>query len=122
MANVYPKKKIVKYISPIDENLVALRIIFCMRADKSKAVSIGECLQGSDDIATFNRVWNEIVSEGNSFRSLSPADYKTEEEYKAELTKKKKYLDVDLFIAGIKSESSVDSFKDLKEKLDVISI
>lgn len=114
MKNVYPEAPPSSSVTPIAENAIVPRIIAQMDAGKTKAEAIGPCLQGSDDVATFNRLWAEIEAEGKALRRVSVESARDETEYRAELAKVAKRLDVDAWIAGIKAEKGAKNFSELK--------
>ena len=90
----YPEttKKIT--VKKLDKAIVAERIL--ANDGLSKKEVVGLALQGSDDIETFEEVWKELEAES---RAMESVDKELKDiEYKAELEKVQKYLDVDRFV------------------------
>ena len=90
----YPKttKKIT--VKKLDKAIIAERIL--AHDGLSKCEVVGLALQGSDDIETFEEVWKELEAES---RAMESVDKELKDiEYKAELEKVQKYLDVDRFV------------------------
>lgn len=112
MTNVYPKATNVVEVVPADEAEVATRIIEQMDAGATKAQAIGPALAGSDDMATFNRLWKEIEDEGKRLRAVNPEDSKSDKQYKVALKAEAKWLDVDVWVAGYMAEQGIDDVKD----------
>lgn len=114
MQNVYPKAQIKKSIIKLDKATVANDVIAAMNAGLTKAQAIGQVLKGSDDVETFNEVWNKIEAEGLAFRQVNTNSYETLDEYKIALTKATTYLDIDKWYTGFLAESGVASWDELK--------
>ena len=116
MKNVYPEKQASKNIEGIDKEVAAGRIITAMDSGLSKAQAIGDVLKGSDDIDTFNELWDAIEAEGKALRSVDCSKYETEEEYLENLPAK--YLDKELWLVGLLDEKGVADWDGLLERLE----
>jgi hypothetical protein len=138
MKDIYPEAETVVEIEKLDELTVANAIIEQVEAGLTKAQAIGPVLNGSDDVATFNKVWAEIEASAKSLRKISVVktvivkeaegtlgeeDYtpaqtevkdKTEAEYLADLDGVKGYLDRPKWYAGIKEEKGVSNWTEYK--------
>ena len=117
MKDVYPEYVEEVEITPIDEEVCAERIISAMDTGKTKAQAVGEVLQGSDDVSTFNRLWKEIEKEGKTLRAISADDFDKEADYKNALNKSASRLNYELWYTGIKAEKQTETFEGLKSKI-----
>jgi hypothetical protein len=75
--------------------------------------------RGSDDAATFNRVWNEIHREKEDLTKVNAAEYDTKTDYEAALNQARKtgHLDISKWADGTIAAAGVVSFAALKTKL-----
>lgn len=120
MSSVYPRATNAKAApEPIDPAACAERIVAAREADPkaSKALIVGIALQGSDDVAGFERAWDEIEAERVAMAAVSPASCATESAYRNELTAISKHLDAQLFVNGTLAEAGVATWAELKSKL-----
>lgn len=113
MSNVYPKKIEVPEVDKLDASVVAASCIEQMVAGKTKAEAIGPVLSGSDDVDTFNTVWDSIIASGQAMRCVNPSEYETEEAYLADLETASGYLNASTWYAGLLAEKEVESFSEL---------
>lgn len=143
---IYPRAPTApKSITPMDPAVVAARIIEGMETGKitysfttakytdtyplpgfSRGDFLGPCLlladvagkgQGSDDVATFNKVWDEIHREKDALAGVNPVDSGDEAEYVAALTAKARHLDPQKWADGTVASREVADFAALKTKL-----
>lgn len=117
---IYPKAKVEKTIEKLDKGVVAAKCIERMELGESKAQAMGECLRtgehsGSDDIDTFNEVWDAIIAESHTLRSTPVPDTATK--YKAALSAASTYLDSDKWYSDVLLEKGVKTFTELKATL-----
>jgi len=111
---VYPEAKSVTAVQALDENICATRIIEQRALRKSKAQAAGVVLAGSNDVKTYDKVWDEIEAERKKLRAISPADHTTETKFKEALTVEANHLDVNTWVAGLKDEADVSTWSALK--------
>lgn len=114
----YPKAPVSVSIVKLDKATVAAAMITRMEAGDTKAQALGPVLAGSDDVATFNEVWAELLAEKIALRAVDATLSSDETAYKVELTKVKTYADVTLFYDGYLAEQEVADFAALKTKLE----
>ena len=116
MKNVYPEETVKKVIDKLDKKIAVNKIITAMENNLTKAQAIGGVLAGSDDIASFNELWDAIEAEGKAFRSVDCSKYETEEEYLESLPAK--YLDKELWLVGLLDEKGVADWDGLMMQLE----
>lgn len=132
MSDIYPKVETTVEIKKLDKNVVANACIIQMQAELTKAQAIGPVLNSSDDVATFNEVWDAIVAEGKLMRGVSltktiivkeateetaavtEVKDRTEAEYKEALADCCVYLDSTKWYAGLLKEKDVKNYTELK--------
>lgn len=73
--------------------------------------------RGSDDKATFNRIWDEIHAEKADLANVQPAEFDTKSEYVAALQKKATRLDPTKWADGTIAATEASDFSELKAKL-----
>ena len=96
----------------------------------SRADFLGPCLllpddpddsenpgRGSDDVATFNRIWDEIHREKLELGKVNAIEHSTESEYVAALQDRAKHLDPQKWADGTIAAAEVTGFSELKAKL-----
>ena len=115
MSSVYPMVAIKKTVEVIDPELCAARIIAHREADPkaSKAQLVGGVLAGSDDVAGFERVWDEVESERVALQAVRVADYDTLSKFKTALSKSANRLDVDTWVSALKAVAGVSTWTEL---------
>ena len=113
MRDIYPEANIAIEIKKLDKKTVATSCIAQIQAGQTKAQAIGIVLKGSDDVATFNEVWEALVAEGKAMRSVGVED-KTEAVYKLALVNSCAYLDSTKWYAGLLKEKDVKTYTELK--------
>ena len=118
MKNIYPEKIEIEEIKLLNRGEVASEVIEQMKEGKTKAQAIGPVLKGSNDVATFNSVWNCIIKEGKHCRSINPADHLRLASYKESMEDGVNYIDVDDFYNGLLEEKDVSSFAQLKKLME----
>jgi len=69
----------------------------------------------SKDFDKMSKLYDEIEAETKAMALISIVDAKNESEYVAELDKVKNHLESDKWLAGVKAEAKVTTFKDLKD-------
>lgn len=95
----------------------------------AKAHFVGPCLlladdpgdpeapgRGSGDIATFNKVWDEIHKEKAALTGVNPVDHPTEAKYVAALDAEAVHLDGQTWADGTIAAEEVADFASLKAK------
>jgi len=117
MKNIYPEKIEIEEIKLLNRGEVASEVIKQMKEGKTKAQAIGPVLNGSDDVSTFNLVWDEILSEKQKLSNINPKDFKTQTEYLNALEEVANYLDINKWLEGIKEVNDVSSWGELSTKL-----
>jgi len=75
--------------------------------------------RGSDDIATYNRVWDEIHAEKSALAGVSVIEYSSKPAYIAALALESTHLDPLKWADGTIAANEVASFTALKTKLTV---
>jgi len=119
----YPRAKVVDSIEKLDKATVATKIIDVVeKLGLTKAQAIGPVLNGSDDVQTFNEVWNALEAEKNKMSSVSIIDSKDLTDYKNKLGDGITYLDVDTWYSGILEEKEVGDFDNLKSSFETVGI
>jgi hypothetical protein len=104
MEYFYPKAENKQTVDKLDKNTVATAIEKAVEEDElTKAQAIGPVLNGSDDIETFNEVWNEMYKE-KQIMEKTPLEG-TEQEYLDNLASKVTYLDPSKFLSGLKAKT-----------------
>ena len=112
---VYPRAKIIKDVQPVDVGC-ADRIIEAKEAGLSKAEAAGQCLNGSDDVAGFEKLWRRITRQSKKARLVDPAMFSTVVAYKAAVREAAPLLDDTKWYNGLKAETETESFDELKAK------
>ena len=85
--SLYPKKIDNVEIVKLNRSDVVASVITTMDGGLTKAQAIGIVLNGSDDIDTFNEVWDSIETQGKAARAVSVASFTTDTDYKAAVEK-----------------------------------
>ena len=118
MSKVYPRApdQAPDFIALDSEAACAARVIQTKEDGLSRAEAAGICLAGSDDVATFNRLWKEVDAQAALARSVSPADHDTVGKFKAALSVAAPLLDSTTWYNGLKAEKKVTSYPDLAAK------
>ena len=111
---VYPYKADVVVIEPLDKATVAAAIVAQREHGLTKAQAIGPVLNGSNDVAAFNKAWGEVEAERVALRAIATSDYDTEAKYVTDLTKTTSHLDSAKWVAGIKAEQGIMKWSDLQ--------
>ena len=120
---IYPRAKSEKAVTPLVKSTVAAAILTILEntnlpeEQRTKAAVIGPVLNGSDDVKTFNEVWDEIKKERDELASIDPSRFKNEGEYKSSLASKKRYLDDTKWTNGMLAKYGAENFGELKSKL-----
>ena len=112
--NIYPKAQAKDEIVKLDKSTVAASIITAREEMMTKAEAIGVVLNGSNDIDTFNIVWDEVEKERCAFRAVRINDFTTADEYKSKLNTLKTYLDVDTWFTGMLAENNAKDWDELQ--------
>ena len=115
MSSVYPRAAVEKAVEAVYPATLAERIIAAREADpmSSKAQLVGGVLAGSDDVAGFERVWDEVESERAALEAVRVADYATLSKFKTALSKSANRLDVDTWVDALKAVAGVSTWTEL---------
>ncbi len=107
MAKIYPYKTETAVIERLDKSTVAAAIIEKREEGLTKAQAIGPVLNGSDDIATFNEMWDVVEAERLSLHAVNLTAFATEAQYKSALAELITHLNPTLWVEGIKAERGI---------------
>lgn len=113
MVKVYPFVEDKVEIVKLDASVVAEKIIVQRELGLTKAQMLGIVLSGSDDVVTFNDVWDKIEAERIAFSKVVVCD--SEAKHKIELNKLREYLDVDVWVAQLKGKKTWVELKVVEE-------
>lgn len=108
----YPVAVESKEIVPLDKVKAAEKVIECMDAGKSKQASVGIVLDGSNDIASFDAVWDEVLAEKAKLQAVKVGV--KDADYKIELDKVATYADTVKWVTETKKALGVSSLADIK--------
>ena len=116
MSSVYPRAATTKSVDPIDQVACAERIITAREASPraSKALIVGIALQGSDDVAGFEQVWDDVEAERIAMTAVSAADCASKTAYVDALSVEAEYIDPSLFADGVVAASGSGSWAEFK--------
>ncbi len=107
MSKIYPYKVESVVVELLDKDTVAADIIEKREEGLTKAQAIGPVLNGSDDIVTFNEMWDVVEAERQSLRAINPGAFATEAQYKLAVAEKATHLNPNLWVDGIKAERDI---------------
>ena len=114
MHNVYPKAKVEAAKVALDSEAACVdRIIESMDVGLSKGEAVGYCLQGADDVPTFERLWAEVEAEGATLRKVDASKFLSEHAYLTAISMISRHLDAQRFADGLLAEAGVADFKTL---------
>ena len=103
----------------IDEAVEAAGIIAQMVAgEDDKIILVSKQLAGRNCINKMNVVYDKVIAEQKALRSVSIAECKTESEYTGKLAEASVYADPAKWYTGIKAEKEVETWEELKGKLE----
>ena len=124
MSSVYPRAVQKTDVLPVDQADCAAAIIAAREASPkaSKAQLIGGVLQGSDDVAGFERAWGAVEAERVTMDTVNPANYDTRVDYEVELDKIAVHLDSYSYADGVLDKEDVATWNELQDKLSVVEL
>jgi len=111
-AHFYPQPAPASEIEPMDEAVLASRILGQRALGKTYGQAAGLVLDGSDDAEGYKRVWKAVEAERKAMKAV-PLD--AEAKYRTALEAVAVYADVDDWIAAKKAVLGVSEIAAPKE-------
>jgi len=91
-----------------------VRVIAAREANLTKAQAVGVALEGSNDVAAFERAWQRVEADRARLRSVDVTVFADEESAIAALQNIAGILSATAWVDGLKAEARVDTFDGLR--------